>query len=89
MRNLQEQFKKHSVTKNCSDLSLYQQIVLVMEKKLLRFEAEGQEFANIFLNLKSLEQFLLTVGQNNSGNKIPFLVKIKYYYIVVFCMYFD
>ena len=40
--------KKHSVTKNCSDLSLFEQIFLVI--------------------------FFLTVGQNNFGNKIPFLI---------------
>ena len=39
-------------------------------EKLLKFEAEGREFATF---LRSLEQFFLTVGQNNSGNKIPFL----------------
>ena len=38
-------------------------------EKLLKFEAVGREFANI---LRSLEQFFLTVGQNNFGNKIPF-----------------
>ena len=33
------------------------------QEKLLKFEAEGQEFAKI---LRSLEQFVLTVeGQNN------------------------
>jgi hypothetical protein len=41
--------KKHSVTKNCSDLS------------------DFKSFS------RSLEQFFLTVGQNNFGNKIPFL----------------
>ena len=35
-------------------------------EKLLKFEAEGREF------LRSLEQFFLTVGQNNFGKKIPF-----------------
>ena len=35
----------------------------------MKFEAEGREFSNI---LRSLEQFFLTVGQNNFGNKIPF-----------------
>ena len=30
LRNLQERVKKHSVTKNCSDLSLLEQIVLVI-----------------------------------------------------------
>ena len=38
---------------------------------VLKFEAEGREFANI---LRSLEQFFLTVGQNNFGNKIPLLL---------------
>ena len=47
---------------NCSDL-LWEKNVLVMEKKLLKFEAEGQEFAKF---LRSLEQFIQTVkGQNN------------------------
>ena len=39
--------KKHSVTRNCSDLSLFEKIVPVISKNLL------------------------TVGQNNFGNKIP------------------
>ena len=42
-------------------------------EKLLKFEAEGREFTKI---LRSLEQFFLTVGQNNFGNKIPFLTWI-------------
>ena len=47
---------------NCSDL-LWEKIVLVIEKKLLKFEAEGREFAKF---LRSLEQFIQTVkGQNN------------------------
>ena len=41
------------------------------QEKLLKFEAEGREFAKF---LRSLEQFIQTVkGQNNFGNKIPFL----------------
>ena len=37
--------------------------VLVIEKKLLKFEAEGREYAHF---LRSLEQFIQTVkGQNN------------------------
>ena len=41
----------------------------MIEKKLLKFEAEGQEFAKF---LRSLEQFIKTVkGQNN--NRIIFL----------------
>ena len=48
LRNLQEKVKK-----NCSS----------DREKLLKFEAEGREFAK---NLRSLEQFVQTVkGQNN------------------------
>ena len=37
--------------------------VLVIEKKLLKFKAEGREFSNF---LRGLEQFIQTVkGQNN------------------------
>ena len=47
---------------NCSDLQ-WEKIVLVIEKKLLKFKAEGREFAKC---LRSLEQFIQTVkGQNN------------------------
>ena len=47
---------------NCSDL-LLEKIVLVIGKKLLKFEAEGQELSKF---LRSLEQFIQTVkGQNN------------------------
>jgi len=60
--------KKPSVTKNCSDLSLFEWIVLVMEKKLLKFVAEGREFA----------KKVLKVGQNNFGNKIPSLIYLTH-----------
>ena len=40
----------------------------------MKFEAESRQFAKI---LRSLEQFFLTVGQNNFGNKIPFLIGSK------------
>ena len=43
----------------------------------LKFEAEGQEFQKFF---STLEQFFLTVGQNNFGNKIP-------YFSVIFGQY--
>ena len=47
---------------NCSDL-LWEKIVFSDWEKLLKFEAEGQEFAKF---LRSLEQFIQTVkGQNN------------------------
>ena len=42
---------------------LLEKIVLVIEKTLLTFEAEGREFSKF---LKSLEQFIRTLkGQNN------------------------
>ena len=47
---------------NCSDL-LWETNVPVIEKKLLKFEAESQEFVKF---LRSLEQFIQTVnGKNN------------------------
>ena len=47
---------------NCSDL-MWEKIVLVIEKNLLKFKAEGREFATF---LRSLEQSIQTVkGQNN------------------------
>ena len=48
-------------SKSCSDL-LSQKIVLVIEKKLLKFKAQGQDFKNItrgvYKNVKRLGQFL-------------------------------
>ena len=46
-------------------------------EKLSKFEAEGREFTKI---LRSLEQFFLTVGQNNFGNKIPFLTNKEFFF---------
>ena len=55
------------IYQNYSDL-LWEKNVIVT--KLLKFEAEGQEFANF---LRSLEQFIQTVkGRNNFGNKMLF-----------------
>ena len=45
------------------------------QEKLLKFEAEGRDFAKF---LRSLEQFFLTGGQNNFGNKIPEMYEKKY-----------
>ena len=43
---------------------------LVIEKKLLKFEAAGREFAKF---LRSLEQFIQAVkGQANFGNRMLF-----------------
>ena len=58
-----KKLKKYSVTKNCSDFSLFEKIVLVIEKKYLKFEADDREFAKF---LRSLEQFIETMkGQDN------------------------
>ena len=63
-----DKLKKHSVTKKCSDLSLFEQIVLVIENIFWNFQPSASNF-KIF----SRSQFVLTVGQNNFGNKITFL----------------
>ena len=48
---------------NCSGLLLEKIVQRSHWEKLLKFEAEGQEFAKV---LRSLEQFVQTVkGQNN------------------------
>ena len=53
----------------CFDLP-WEKIVLVIEKKELKFEADGQEFAKF---LRLLEQFIQTVkGQTNFGNRMLF-----------------
>ena len=62
MRNLQEQVKNHSVTKNCSDL-----------KKFANYWLLASNFKSFS---RSLKQFFLTFSQNNFGNKIPFLFNI-------------
>ena len=70
LRNIQEQVKKHSVTKNWSDLSRFEQIVLVISKSFANSRPSALNFKRFY---RSLEQFFLTVGQYNFGNKIPFL----------------
>ena len=48
---------------NCSDLMWEKNVLVIEKKKLLKFEAEGREFAKF---LRSLEKFIQTVkGQNN------------------------
>ena len=65
LRNLQEQVKK--VTKTCSDLSLFEQIVLVI---------------SIFFSV-TWTIFSHSVGQNNFGNKIPMTHLFGVYYFPV------
>ena len=61
IRNLQEQVKNHSVTKKCSELSLFEQIVLVISKF---FQILGLTTSNFKHFSRSLEQIFLTEGQN-------------------------
>ena len=58
----------YSVTKDCSDLSLFEQIVLVITQILQISRPSDSKFKSFS---RSVEQFFLTVGQNNFGNKIP------------------
>jgi hypothetical protein len=82
MRNLQEQVKKafcyqelfwpFTVWINCSsDLKI--------------FTNSRPSASNIKSFSRSLEQFFLTVGQNNFGNKIPFSQNIREYYDILSC----
>ena len=65
LRNLQEQVKKAFCYKNCSDLSPFEWIL-----QFCKFSAFSLKFQKLS---RSLEQFFLSVGQNNFGNKIPLL----------------
>ena len=52
------------------DLTYCEKKLFQDREKLLKFEAEGREFAKF---LRSLEQFIQTVkGQNNFGNRMLF-----------------
>ena len=70
--------KKHSVTRNSSDLSLFEKIVQVI------FANSRPSASNFKSFSRSQEQFFLTVGQNNFGNKIPFISKTQLFSILVF-----
>ena len=75
MRNLQEQVKKHSVTKNCYDLSLFN-----CSSDLKNFANSRPSASNFKSFSQPLDQFFLTAGQNNFGNKIPFLLTLYEYH---------
>jgi hypothetical protein len=59
-----------SCVQNCCDV-LWEKDVIVIEKKLLKFKAERQEFSNF---LRSLEQFIQTVKGHRTifGNRTLF-----------------
>ena len=56
--------------------NLQEQIVLVIPKIL---QILGLSASNCKSFSQSVEQFFLTVGQNNFGNKIPFFIVTKNY----------
>ena len=56
--------------KNSSDLSLFEQIVLVISKSLEILNLQPQ-ISKVFLDHKNI--FFLTIGQNNVQNKTLFL----------------
>ena len=65
--------KKHSVTKNripqnCSDLSLFEQIVIVISKCLQIFSLQPRISKK---KISTTSTIFLKVGHNNFGNKIP------------------
>ena len=61
-------------TKNSSDLSLFEKIVLVISKNSLILSLQPL-ISKLFLNH---ENFFLTVGQDNFGNKIPLPTQFAY-----------
>ena len=65
--------KNHSLTKNCSNLSVTVWINCCSDlKNFANFWPSASNFKSFS---QSLEHFFLTVGQNNSDNKIPFKKK--------------
>ena len=68
MRSLKEQVKKHYVSKIVLTFHCLNKLFSWSQNfcSCLAFSLEFQNFS------RSLEQFFLTVGQNNFGNKIPF-----------------
>ena len=73
--------------KNCLDLSLFEYINCSSDLK--NFSLEFKSFS------PSLEQFLVTVGQKNFDNKIPFFIDIhvecykQLMSLVLFCFWAD
>ena len=71
MRNLQEQVKKAF----CYQKLFWPCTVWINCSSDLKYFENSRPSASNFKSFsRSLEQFFLTIGQNNSGNKIPFLV---------------
>ena len=62
--DLRNKLENHSVTKNCSDLSLFEQIVLVVSKFLQSLSLHTQISKRFS---RWVGQFFLTVVQNNIG----------------------
>ena len=63
--------KKYYVTNSSSDVSL---LKINCSSDLKNFPNSRPSDSNFKSFPQSLEQFFLTVGQNNFGNKIPMLI---------------
>ena len=75
MRNFQEQVKKEF----CYQKLFWPCTVWINCSSDLKNFANSQPSASIFKSFsRSLEQFFLTVGQNNFGNKIPFFIRAQW-----------
>ena len=73
LRNLQEQVKKVF----CYQTLFWPFTVWINCSKDLKFFCKFSAFSLEFQKFFSIEQFFLTVGQNNFGNKIPFLYLVQ------------
>ena len=86
MRNLQEQVKKAF----CYQKLFWPFTVWINCSSDLKFFENSRLSASNFKSFsRSLEQFFLTVGQNNFGNKIPFLSISYHFHTSKFFDYLD
>ena len=84
LRNFQEQVKKAFGFKNSTELSLYEQIVLV-NSKCLRILGLQPWISKVFLDHKN--NFFFTLAQNNFENKIVFFIFLQLFF-AIFIFYF-
>ena len=81
MINLQEQVKKHSVTKYCSDLSLFEYIILVISKKFQILKS-GHLVTDCLVNGVPAKVIIDTGASNScidSNSSEIFKVKVENY----------
>ena len=79
MGNSRNKLKKHSVTKNCSDLSLFEQIVLVISK-ILQILSLQPRISKVFLDHESnfFSQQVRTILVTKYHFGLVWLVKSRY-----------